>query len=392
MSDFEIKNGVLIRYHGTDRDVTIPDGVTVICEDAFRYRHLYLTSITIPDGVTAIERKTFDKCSCLRNVTIPGSVKTIGYAAFSGCGFTNVTFPEGLTTIDEKAFEYCRSLTSVTIPKSVTTIGECAFGDCWKLTSITIPDSVTAVGKNAFAKCSNLKNITIPGRFAKQSIIGTLSSNAAIHVADISEVSTKYRPLCAISFAKDKRDCTDENGKKYIKYIKANAAELIGVAMKHPALFYLMVREKLILAKDLDAVTNAVQAYGKAEYIAAMLEYGSRSVSEKDKAKAAQKKEERDENVTSFIFDAEKLEKLQGKKFVVTGKLKTFVSRDEFRECLESCGAVLTEKLDATVDYLITNTPDSGTAKNKAAVALNIPRITEAEFNEMIGRKNRSDE
>ena len=67
-------------------------------------------------------------------------------------------------------------------------------------------------------------------------------------------------------------------------------------------------------------------------------------------------------------------------------RIKTFVNCDEFRECLENGGAILTETLDGTVDYLITNTPNSGTAKNKTAVALGIPRITEEKFNEMIGR------
>ncbi len=37
--------------------------------------------------------------------------------------------------------------------------------------------------------------------------------------------------------------------------------------------------------------------------------------------------------------------------------------------------------------HLITNTPDSGTAKNKKAVELGVARITEAQFNDMIGRK-----
>ena len=34
-----------------------------------------------------------------------------------------------------------------------------------------------------------------------------------------------------------------------------------------------------------------------------------------------------------------------------TGKLKTFVSRDELKECLTTCGAVLTETLAEGVDY-----------------------------------------
>ena len=70
-----------------------------------------------------------------------------------------------------------------------------------------------------------------------------------------------------------------------------------------------------------------------------------------------------------------------------TGKLKIFVSRDELKECLTTCGAALTETLEEGVDYLITNTPNSGTAKNKKAVELGIKRITEDEFNEMIGRR-----
>ncbi len=148
-----------------------------------------------------------------------------------------------------------------------------------------------------------------------------------------------------------------------------------------------MLREKLIAAKDLNAVTAAVQNTGNAELIAAVLNYGNSAVSEQDKEKVRQKKDQRETNVTNFIFDAEKLEALKGKTFVVTGKLKTFVSRDELKECLTASGAALTETLSEGVDYLITNTPDAGTAKNKKAVELGLARITEAQFNDMIGRK-----
>lgn len=86
------------------------------------------------------------------------------------------------------------------------------------------------------------------------------------------------------------------------------------------------------------------------------------------------------------VLGAEKTGLLSGKRFVVTGKLKTFASRAELKDCLMACGGVLTETLSPAVDYLITNTPDSGTAKNKKAIELGIKRITEVQFNEMIGR------
>lgn len=220
------------------------------------------------------------------------------------------------------------------------------------------------------------------------SSITSSTPTASVGIGDVTGVSTKFRPSAAAGFAEGGRSCTDENGTKYGRYIRANAVKLLPWAMEHPALFYLMLREKLIAAKDLEAVT-AAQESENAEWIAAMLEYGHSSVSEKDKEKVRQKKDERESNVTNFVFDAEKLEALQGKTFVVTGKLKTFVSRNELKECLATCGAALTEILAKGVNYLITNTPDSGTAKNRKAIELGVTRITEAQFNEMIGRNMR---
>ena len=248
-------------------------------------------------------------------------------------------------------------------------------------------ESVTTIGGGAFSGCYALHDITCSSYVAKNlnSILPKID-DFALHVDDITDLSAKFRPMAAVGFAEDNRSITDESGKKYAKYIKSNAAKLIDRAIKHPALFYLMIREKLIAAKDLEIFTNAVQASGNTEFISAILEYANSAVSEKDKAKVAAKKEERETHVTNFIFDAEKLEVLKGKVFVVTGKLKTFKSRDELKECLTSCGAQLTESLTWGVDYLITNTPDSGTAKNQKTIELRIKRITEAEFNKMIGR------
>ena len=391
--------------------VTIPDSVTSIGAEAFR-KCKNLTSIEIPDNVTNIGSLAFEKCwglsnqdglvivrnvlydykkdNKMTNIVIPNGVTSIGNSAFDGCdSLMSVTIPNSVTNIEGNAFIGCKSLTSVTIPDSVTSIEYSAFSCCDSLTSVTIPDSVTNIGEEAFSECENLKDFTCPSIFAKQlqAILGKTKTSIILHIPDISGVSAKFRPGAVVGFAEDNRECTDENGKKYAKYIKANAVKLVGLALEHPALLYLMLREKLIAAKDLEAVTNAVQESGNTELMAAMLEYGNSSVSEKDKAKAKAKKEERETNVTNFVFDAEKLEALNGKTFVVTGKLKTFVSRDELKECLTTCGATLTETLAEGVDYLITNTPNSGTAKNKKAVELGVKRITEDEFNEMIGRR-----
>ena len=171
--------------------------VTSIGDDAF-YGCTGLTSVTIPNSVTSIGSSAFSGCSGLTSIdvasdnsnycsvdgvlfnkdkttliqypggkqgayTIPNSVTSIGYAAFSGCsGLTSVTIPNSVTSIGAGAFNGCTGLTSVTIPNSVTSIGDGAFSGCTGLTSIEIPNSVTSIGRWAFYGCSGLTSIEIP--------------------------------------------------------------------------------------------------------------------------------------------------------------------------------------------------------------------------------------
>ena len=391
------------------KSISIPDSVTSIGDGAFEGCRS-LTIINIPDSVTSVGESAFSGCKALVNrngfviirnvlynyegkaksITIPDNVTSIWDCAFSECSsLTNISIPDSVTSIGDNAFSECESLTSISIPDSVTSIGERAFNDCSSLTSISVPDSVTSIEAPAFTECENLQDFTCPSSFAKQlqTILPKTKTTIILHIPDISGMSTKFLLSAVIGFAEDNRDCTDENGKAYVKYIKANAAKLVGLAIEHPALFYLMLREKLISAKDLDAFTKAVQDSGNTELVAAILDYANSGVSEKDKAKVQQKKETFDTNVTNFLFDAEQIEQISGKTFAVTGRLKTFANRNELQACLEACGATLTERLSRDVNYLITNTPDSGTAKNREAESLGISRITEAQFNEMVGRK-----
>ncbi len=138
MRDFEIQNGVLVAYHGSDEDVYIPDGVTKIGEAAFKEAD-YIRYVCVPESVTSIGKSAFEFCESLESIELPDSIEYIGENAFFGCEKLVIyELPYWLKTIDVFAFGCCTSLTSIDISKNIENIGFCAFGDCNSLRMINI--------------------------------------------------------------------------------------------------------------------------------------------------------------------------------------------------------------------------------------------------------------
>lgn len=84
----------------------------------------------------------------------------------------SVTIPEGVEEM-YGALESVSTLTEVSLPKSLKVIGYESFRSCKALETITIPQNVEVIGTNAFAYCSKLANIylecTVPPTFSDQS-------------------------------------------------------------------------------------------------------------------------------------------------------------------------------------------------------------------------------
>ena len=174
-----------------------PDGLVYAGKVAYEYKGTMPkgTEIIIKEGTVGIAESAFEYCSGLTSITIPNSVTSIGYLAFSYSGLTSVTIPNSVISIDHCVFKNCRSLTSITIGNSVASIGLGVFEYCSSLTSIKvesdnttydsrnncnaiietatntlivgckntiIPNSVTRIGNEAFEYCSGLTYINIP--------------------------------------------------------------------------------------------------------------------------------------------------------------------------------------------------------------------------------------
>ena len=203
-------------------DVTLPDSVTSIGDNAFQntglydlYNHTgwevcYIGShliaanqsisgtCTVKRGTKTIAGRAFDSCSDLESIIIPDSVVSIGNHAFFSCSsLKSITIPKNVTSIGDEVFYNCFDLASINvdsdnlaycseggvlynkekteiirypkeksgalfaIPDGVTSISVGAFADCANLISVTIPDSVVSIGDSAFSECSSLINVRI---------------------------------------------------------------------------------------------------------------------------------------------------------------------------------------------------------------------------------------
>lgn len=106
--------------------------------------------VTVPEKigravVTEIDRLAFIGCSTLKQVTVPGTVKSIGYRAFFNCKhLEKVVLCEGIVEIGTQAFGACENLTEIKLPQSVGRLltmeeedGKCNPVDCKDFYSCT---------------------------------------------------------------------------------------------------------------------------------------------------------------------------------------------------------------------------------------------------------------
>ena len=191
----------LIQYPiGNSADsFSISSDVTTISDFAF-YKSQNLVSVTIPTSVTSIGYRAFSECLKLGSInvnsgnpnysnndsdgvlynngvttliqypignpatdfTIPDNVNTISdFAFYKSQNLRSVTIPSSVTTINSYAFQLSERLTSITIPVNVTTIGNWVFAEITSLTSAVIGNGVSNIGFSTFSSCTNLTLVTI---------------------------------------------------------------------------------------------------------------------------------------------------------------------------------------------------------------------------------------
>lgn len=98
--EYEEHDGYIIitRYTGTETELTLPSeiGGLPVCEIGdYAFKDCSVVSVTIPSSVKKIGWFAFSGCSRLESVGIPSSVTSIGYGAFDSCAKTLMIVCEG---------------------------------------------------------------------------------------------------------------------------------------------------------------------------------------------------------------------------------------------------------------------------------------------------------
>jgi hypothetical protein len=156
-----------------------------------------ITDVVLQNGVRTIGRNSFWNAKTIKTITIPQSVRQIGYNPFAYClnaefvvlspKYTNyngvlytadfrelvcctakvikdgtVELHESLESIGRNAFTGCESLEQIELPSTIKAVARGAFSGCKRLKEITIPQSVEFVGDWVFNNCTALEKLRIP--------------------------------------------------------------------------------------------------------------------------------------------------------------------------------------------------------------------------------------
>lgn len=170
-AEFDIVNGILIKYNGNSNIVTVPTDVWKVGDSAFE-GNSDIIAVNLNSNISAIGNSAFYNCTSLQEINNADGVVDIGAYAFNNTAFVNrssqdfvsvnnilikykgtdnvVDIPQNIESIAPYTFANNMDIVQVNIGDNVFSIGEGAFYNCYSMVKANIPDSVESIGALAF--------------------------------------------------------------------------------------------------------------------------------------------------------------------------------------------------------------------------------------------------
>ena len=173
----------------------VPGSVKTVGQAAYK-QCISLETLEIEEGLEEMDDSVFVGCSSLQKVSLPGSLKVISLATFKDCEkIDSLVLVKGLEEIGESAFEGCKSLPNVSLPESLVKIAKAAFKDCEKIDSVMMAEGLKEIGESAFENCESLDSLSLP------STITTLEKAAFRNCKSIVLVRSEIREPFSIDLS-----------------------------------------------------------------------------------------------------------------------------------------------------------------------------------------------
>lgn len=164
LGNFRISGSILLKYLGEEPRVTVPEGITVIAEDAFAGNEA-VDRVLLPESLREVGAGAFRDCVLLQSIEFPERLERIGTGAFENCvKLLRVKLWGKLTKINGKTFKKCRALKEISFGEGIREIGEQAFYGCAAVREVSFPKRLRFLGDMAFCRCEALRNVhLLPG-------------------------------------------------------------------------------------------------------------------------------------------------------------------------------------------------------------------------------------
>lgn len=213
-------DGYLLRCNEDLLDQTryvVPEGTIAIAENAFQNYGKTIASLVLPEGLQLIGKSAFSGMSALKDVSLPDTIRSIGYDAFGSTGIaddssrwegnglyvgnwlvaventklTEFAVREGTIGIadgkDTSLFPTrAQSIQTLTLPSTLKYVGVRSFARL-KITELTLPSSLETIGEGGFKSCSFLKSVNLEDCTNLRSIGSLAFSEAALSEVTIPE-------------------------------------------------------------------------------------------------------------------------------------------------------------------------------------------------------------
>jgi hypothetical protein len=196
----------LIRYFGCESSVCLLWHIEILCESCFAACDK-LEGLNFESGSLIQEFSVwvFTRCSSLKSIVIPGSVRKIHGSAFSHSGITSITVASDSSNFrtDESflldssggLIRYFGTESNVTIPRSIVTLRRYCFVECDALRQLLFESESNLVDIEEWVvcDCTNLELIDLPASLVN--VHGSAFAQAPIAKISIDAGNRRLRVI-----------------------------------------------------------------------------------------------------------------------------------------------------------------------------------------------------